>query len=67
MHCRFQSVAFNILQAVAMHQENAKKTAEKFNDLGKEVETFQLKVAATLRNQAEPRGFFTRIWSGIEE
>ena len=50
-----------------MHQENAKKTAEKFNDLGKEVETFQLKIAATLRNQAEPRGFFTRIWSGIEE
>lgn len=50
-----------------MHQESAKKTAERFSELGKEVETFQLKVAASLRNQAEPRGFFTRIWSGIEE
>ncbi|KAH9932453.1 uncharacterized protein B0H18DRAFT_985585 [Fomitopsis serialis] len=55
------------LEAIAIHQENAKKTAEKFNELGKDVETFQLKIAAALRSQAESQGFFTKIWSGLEE
>ncbi|EPT04714.1 hypothetical protein FOMPIDRAFT_1157042 [Fomitopsis schrenkii] len=68
MHIREKKIMVTrFLEAVAMHQESAKKTAERFSELGKEVETFQLKVAASLRNQAEPRGFFTRIWSGIEE
>ncbi|KZT71691.1 hypothetical protein DAEQUDRAFT_763543 [Daedalea quercina L-15889] len=55
------------LEAVALHQENAKKTAEKFNELGKQIETFQLKIAAALRSQAEPEGLFSKIWSGLEE
>ncbi|KAH9839099.1 uncharacterized protein C8Q71DRAFT_855747 [Rhodofomes roseus] len=55
------------LEAIAIHQENAKKSADKFSELGKGVETFQLKIAAALRGQAESQGFFTKVWSGLEE
>ncbi|TFY54288.1 hypothetical protein EVJ58_g8949 [Rhodofomes roseus] len=48
------------LEAIAIHQENAKKSANKFSELGKGVETFQLKIAAALRGQAESQGFFTK-------
>jgi len=55
------------LEAMTIHQESARRTADRFHELGKQVEMFQLKVASTLRCQAEPSGFFQSVWSGLEE
>ncbi|KAI0823429.1 hypothetical protein BC628DRAFT_1450923 [Trametes gibbosa] len=55
------------LETIPVHLNAAKENADKFGELGKEVEVFPLKVASTLRVKAEPDGFFESVWTGIEE
>ncbi|KAI0358638.1 hypothetical protein OH77DRAFT_1200222 [Trametes cingulata] len=55
------------LETIPVHLNAAKENAEKFSELGKEVEVFPRKVASALRLKAEPEGFFESIWTGIEE
>ncbi|KAI0368294.1 hypothetical protein BV20DRAFT_1122849 [Pilatotrama ljubarskyi] len=55
------------LETIPVHLNAAKENAERFSELGKEVEIFPRKVASALRIKAEPGGFFESIWTGIEE
>ncbi|KAL6301258.1 hypothetical protein BKA93DRAFT_863430 [Sparassis latifolia] len=55
------------LEAIPAHLNSAKKITERFHELGKEVEGFQLKVASALRTKAESSGFFENLWTGLEE
>ncbi|TCD65343.1 hypothetical protein EIP91_002781 [Steccherinum ochraceum] len=55
------------LEAIPAHQESARKVANKFQELSKDVEIFPVKVSSYLRNQAEGSGLLAGIWSGVEE
>ncbi|CDO69161.1 hypothetical protein BN946_scf185042.g63 [Trametes cinnabarina] len=55
------------LETIPVHLNAARENAERFGELGKDVEVFPRKVASALRLKAEPQGFFESVWTGIEE
>lgn len=55
------------LEAIPPHQEAARDIATRFQELGKEVEVFPVKVSCYLRSEAESGGFWQSLWSGVEE
>ncbi|PCH36000.1 hypothetical protein WOLCODRAFT_140167 [Wolfiporia cocos MD-104 SS10] len=57
----------NFLEAITAHEARAKKIVNNFHKLAQAVEGFPVKVASALRQQADPPGFLTNLWSGIEE
>ncbi|KAH9929590.1 uncharacterized protein BXZ73DRAFT_90431 [Epithele typhae] len=55
------------LETIPVHLKAARRNAELFSELAKDVEHFPRKVASALRIKAEPTGFFESVWTGIEE
>ena len=54
-------------QAIPVHQEAARRTSERFHELGKQVEVFPTKVASYLRQEADKQGFWSYFWVGVQE
>lgn len=55
------------LDAIPAHQDAARDVATRFQELGKEVEVFPVKVSCFLRSEADSGGFWQSIWSGVED
>ncbi|THG94362.1 hypothetical protein EW026_g7097 [Hermanssonia centrifuga] len=64
---RFMINKFLEDQVIPVHQEAARRTSERFQELAKQVEVFPVKVSSYLRQEADKGGFWYGLWSGVEE
>lgn len=62
-------LATSLLQSIPAHQEKARKTSMRFNDLVNDVEAFPSRVTAYLAKaeSEESAGFWNTIWNGIKQ